>query len=44
MVSAATRSEIPWRRVRRVDQLLRNFDRRVEAREWSDVDVYSGGV
>ena len=41
MVSTATRSEIPWWRV---DQLRRNFDWRMEARGWSDVDVSGGDV
>ena len=44
MVSAATRSEIPWWRVRRVDQLRRNFDQRVATRGWSDVVVSGGGA
>ena len=34
MVSRATRSEIPWWCVRRVDQLRRNFDRRVDGQMW----------
>ena len=34
MVSTATRSEIPWWRVRRVDQLRRNFDWRVDGQMW----------
>ena len=44
MVSAATRSEISWRRVSRVDRRRLKFDRRVETREWSDVYVSGCGV
>ena len=44
MVSTATISEIPWWRVRRVDQLCWNFDRRVVGCGWLDVDVSSGDV